>query len=197
MNFLAHCLLGHPHDALVAGGVLGDFVKGPVPDTLPVDLQAGIRLHRRIDALSNRHPGIGVSVRRLDPDLRRVAPVLVDLIADHCLALSFDAYGPTSLETFQTDAYNAIGRYEAWFNPSAKRFYRRMKEANLLARYRDREVILRAMRYVLERLRHEHVMDRLALVFDDLDALQADFDEYFPDLMERAAGWKSENFLVG
>ena len=38
MNFLAHCVLGHPDEALMAGGYLGDFVKGPVPSDLPVDL---------------------------------------------------------------------------------------------------------------------------------------------------------------
>ena len=93
VNFLAHCLLGHPHEALMAGGFIGDFVKGPVPETLPPELQAGVRLHRRVDAVSNRLPGIRTSVGRLDPELRRVGPVLLDILGDHCLATRWDRHG--------------------------------------------------------------------------------------------------------
>ena len=68
MNFLAHCLIGaraREDDAgLIAGGFLGDFIKGPVPASMPPALQAGVRLHRRIDAYSNQQPDLLRSAHR-------------------------------------------------------------------------------------------------------------------------------------
>ncbi|MEM8767504.1 MAG: hypothetical protein AAGE43_08685 [Pseudomonadota bacterium] len=65
MNFLAHCLIGHEAAAgtdraspLLAGGFLGDFIKGRVPEAMPGDLALGVRLHRRVDAFSNQQPAI-------------------------------------------------------------------------------------------------------------------------------------------
>ena len=38
---------------LLAGAILADFGKGPIDSKWPLELQAGIRLHRRIDAFTN------------------------------------------------------------------------------------------------------------------------------------------------
>ena len=193
MNFLAHCLLAHPDDELIAGGFLGDFVKGPVPNDLPEGLQDGIRLHRRIDAISNRDPHIAVSVGRLGPELRRVAPVLVDILADHCLATSFDQYAEDRLEDFCEKTYGVISRYEAWLTPSAIRFFEHMSRTDLLGRYRDPAVIVRAMLHVLERLGFERHADQLPeLVNGDLEGLRTDFAGYFPTLREAVEDWKDE-----
>ena len=40
MNFLAHALLAGESPALVVGGVVGDWIKGPLPAGLPVRLEA-------------------------------------------------------------------------------------------------------------------------------------------------------------
>ncbi len=40
MNFLAHALLAGDADADRVGGVIGDFVKGPLPAGLPPPLAA-------------------------------------------------------------------------------------------------------------------------------------------------------------
>ena len=193
MNFLAHCLLGHPHTGLMAGGFIGDFVKGPVPETLPEELRAGIRLHRRVDAVSNRLPGIAVSVRRLDPELRRVAPVLLDILADHCLATHWEHHGHGDLAAFAAASYGAIDAYAIHLPPHGKRFFRRMREIDLFVRYREPETALRAMGYILERLRHEHLAPKLdPIVRDALPALMQDFDVYFPELKTAVASWKEE-----
>lgn len=193
MNFLAHCLLGHPHEALMAGGFIGDFVKGPVPDTLPAELQAGVRLHRRVDAVSNRLPGIRTSIQRLDPELRRVAPVLLDILADHCLAMRWDRHGHGDLKAFSGSAYRAIDGYASHLPASGRRFFRRMREVDLFVRYLEPETPLRAMEYVLERLRHAHLAPKLDhLVGVGLPSLMDDFDGYFPELRSAVVDWKEE-----
>lgn len=177
----------------MAGGFIGDFVKGPVPDSLPQALQRGIRLHRRIDAVSNRLPGIATSIRRLDPKLRRVAPVLLDIVADHCLATRWDRHGHDELETFAATAYAAIDAYSDYLPPAGGRFFQRMRTTNLFALYRQPHTVVRAMTYVLQRLRHEHLVDELEfIVGEGLPALMDDFDDYFPDLKAAVTAWKAE-----
>lgn len=194
MNFLAHCTLAHPETALVAGGFIGDFIKGPVSDKLPEPLQAGIRLHRRIDAVSNRLPGLAGSVRRLDPKLRRAAPVLLDVVADHCLALRWDRHGHGDLTTFAALAYDAIGEFEQFLPEQGRSYFRRFRDADVLARYREPRTVLRAMNYILERLRLAHLAPELdAVVGAQLPVLMDDFEEYFPELRAVVAAWKEEN----
>ncbi|MDE0661635.1 MAG: ACP phosphodiesterase [Gammaproteobacteria bacterium] len=183
MNFLAHCLLAHPGEGLVAGGVLGDFVKGSIPESFPVELRAGVRLHRRIDSFSNRLPAMKKSAARFPRPLRRVAPVLLDIVADHCLALSWPRHGIGDLKNFTARAYAAVGRYRDWIPARGSEFVRRMIETDLLARYNDPAVALRAMEHVLTRLRMRHLGPGLAEAFDDsFAALADDFDAYYPEL---------------
>lgn len=184
MNFLAHCVLANPGEGFIAGGVLGDFVKGNIPDSLPVELRAGVRLHRRIDSYSNRLPAMKASANRFPPALRRVAPVLLDIVADHCLALSWPRYGVGDLREFTDRAYAAVGRYRDWVPAHGRTFVQRMTETDLLARYTDLAVVHRAMDHVLHRLKVDHLGPGLATVLDDsLSTLSRDFDVYYPQLV--------------
>lgn len=181
MNFLAHCLLAQPGAGFMAGGVLGDFVKGPIPASLPTELRAGIRLHRRIDSYSNRLAEMKVSVARFDPALRRVAPVLLDIVADHCLALTWPRFSNEGLNVFTARVYRAIGEYGEHIPARGRNFVARMVDIDLLGRYDDPTVIERAMVHVLERLRVPHLRGRLDGVLEaDLPAFIGDFHVYYP-----------------
>lgn len=195
MNFLAHCLiperaLDDTHPDLIAGGFLGDFVKGPVPDTLPEMLALGVRLHRRIDAYSNQHPGIRVSCERFPGGLRRFAPIFVDVVADHLLARHWLNFHPDPLETFTAQAYAAIRPHFTRLPATGQQFFTYMSDADLLARYREPAAMHRALRSITERLRREELNPALGVAVDThLDGLEADFLEYFPDLVRHAANW--------
>ena len=198
MNFLAHCLIaakasdahGVDAQALVAGGFLGDFVKGPVPDTLPVPLALGVRLHRRIDAYSNVHPGIRQSCARFPAELRRIAPVLVDVIADHLLATEWARHHETDLKSFTRRTYRQIAASEDALPDNGRRFFHFMRENDLLAGYEHWPVASRSLRSLTRRLRREALdplMDRV--VPELLDGLREDFREYFPDMTTHARDW--------
>ena len=188
VNFLAHCLLAQPGAGYMAGGVLGDFVKGSIPQSLPRDLRAGIRLHRRIDSYSNHLPEMKASVARFDPALRRAAPVLLDIVADHCLTLTWGCYADQDLAAFTARVYAAIETYRDRIPARGRDFVLRMVGTDLLARYGDPQVIERAMAQVLARLRLDHLRDRLQPALEaDLPAFIDDFRVYFPLLRAFAA----------
>ena len=188
MNFLAHCLLAWPGQGWIAGGVLGDFVKGRVPEALPAELQAGIRLHRRIDSFANRLADMKPSIARFDAELRRAAPVLLDIVADHCLALHWHRCSSVSLPELTAEVYGALRRFDARVPDKAKPFVTRMIETDLLGRYGEPAVRDRALHYVLCRLRLTHLGPALArLLADQLPAFVEDFHGYFPKLQAFAA----------
>ena len=187
MNFLAHCLLASPGEGWIAGGVLGDFVKGPIPEDLPPALRAGIWLHRRIDTFSNALPPLRHGFARFHPRLRRPAPVLLDIVADHCLALGWRRYCEEELPAFAAKAYAACHRHDAWAPARARRFVDHMATRDLLAAYRDADVIRRAMHHVLQRLRMAHLAPLADAALDrDLPGFVDDFERYFPALADFA-----------
>lgn len=198
MNFLAHCLIAaqaRPGDpgltaSLVAGGVLGDFVKGRVPQDWPLPLQAGIRLHRRIDAYSNGLAGIRASCNRFPSALRRLAPVFVDIIADHCLALDWRFRHDEPLEQFSQQCYAALTPHAHRLDRSARRYLDWLVEEDLLAGYRGRAAMERGLLSVTRRLRREHLnAPLLQFVSTALPDLNADFRGYFPHLVAHGRAW--------
>lgn len=188
MNFLAHCVLadnvGAGSGGLV-GGVLGDFVKGPVDSSLPRDIALGVRLHRRVDALSNRLPGILDSIRRFPPPHRRYAPIYVDILADHLLARSFDSHSQMPLRAFSEHCYAALAAERARFPDSALRFVDWMTENDLFGRYTELDAALEALASLSRRMRRPPDQTGLdAVISGLLPALEDDFTSYFPALRQ-------------
>lgn len=195
MNFLAHCLIPDraidpTHPDLIAGGFLGDFVKGPVPDSLPPALADGVRLHRRIDAYSNQHPLIRRSCERFPAELRRFAPIFVDVVADHLLARHWLRYHPRPLPAFTASAYAAIEAHLQHLPPAGQRFFDYVQERDLLAEYRDTDAMQRGLRSITRRLDRQALDAAVAqAVARNLAGLERDFLDYFPDLVRHASAW--------
>ena len=69
MNFLAHAFLAGAKETDQVGGLIGDFVKGPLPAGLPPDLASGVALHRAIDSFADvcGRTGAGTAAQREAP----------------------------------------------------------------------------------------------------------------------------------
>ena len=171
------------NDGYLAGAVLGDVIKGPIPQSLPPALRAGVYLHRRIDSFSNRQGDMKVSVLRFHPSLRRPAPILLDILADHCLSLTWACHATEPVRDFTMRIYAALARHDRHVSEAGRPFVDRMIETDLLGRYGDPEVIERAMAHVLDRLDFGHLREHLAVALTtDLPMFLDDFGRYFPAL---------------
>jgi acyl carrier protein phosphodiesterase len=201
MNFLAHCTLAHDaaltwqcdsaeRQGLLAGAIIGDFVKGRLPEHWPAPLLAGARLHRKVDALSNINPGIRNNCDRYPAHLRRFAPIFVDILADHCLTLGWHRYYDMTVQTFSADCYAAIARYESFMSDDALRFFTYMRDADLLANYDEWTHIARGFKSVLRRLRREHWFDEVeATSMAIVPGAHTDFEIYYPQLRAAWSSW--------
>ena len=203
MNFLAHCALADEasdlwqvdtkqHQGLLAGAVIADFTKGRINPLWPDALQAGIRLHRRIDAVSNQHPGIRTSCQRFPQSLRRFAPIFIDILADHYLSLSWQDYTKEDLGTFTPRCYQAITEYQQYLPQQGQSFVTYMRETNLLGRYHDWATIERALLFSLKHLGREELGDDALLAAQQIAAAAAkDFPGYYTDFRQQLGNWSS------
>lgn len=191
MNYLAHLHLGGPAPAQLLGSLYGDFVKGPLGGRFSADIEAAIRLHRRIDAFTDSHPAVLAARARFPAERRRTSGILLDLFFDHCLARAWDDYASESLPQFTNRVYRVLTATPELPGQLA-RIAPRMAAQDWLGSYRDFATLPRvvnAMRHHLSRPQLlEGAEDELARLYD---ALWADFREFYPQLMRFADGQRN------
>jgi len=152
MNYLVHLYLAGPDPELQLGGLMGDFVKGPLDDHYPPGIVAGLRLHRRIDSLAAVSPHCRASRQRLHPRFGHTRAVLVDIFYDHFLAVHWHEFHPLPLSTFTADIYRLLRDHRELLPAGLAVIAPRMAEHDWLTSYRDRASVDIALKRIATRL---------------------------------------------
>jgi len=184
MNFLAHFHLAWPEAGLVAGGLEGDFHKGVLPGTLPTQLQAGVSLHRAIDAYTDNHPVVASLREQFPPGLRRYAGILIDLCFDHCLARQWDVYCEVSRPAFAQEVYQILRNHSELMSDKAALMATRLQQYDVLNRYQEWDTIVGTAQRIGQRLTRANPLaetDRLMRPL--LPELERGFAVFYPDLL--------------
>ena len=202
MNFLAHCALAadasetwnvdaHYRRGLLAGAIIADFCKGRVNTQWPRPLQGGIRLHRRIDAVSNQHAAIRNSCQLYPKELRRYAPIFVDILADYHLSHRWQDYYAEPIHSFALQCYSAVASYRNYLPEHGHKVAAYMQDSDLLSRYHDWTTIESAIRSSLRRLRRIDLTD-VALSSSQVIVTQSadDFALYYEEFQGQLVAWR-------
>lgn len=194
MNYLAHLLLSGPDPDWQLGGLLGDFVKGPLKGERPEPIENGIRLHRRIDLLSDQHPAYLSALARLGPQWRRLGGIALDIWFDHLLACHWHQWSPAPLETFVDTCWSNFRQRQQWIPENAQAFIQRAEQFKLLPGYREVDVIQRTLERVGQRLRRpQPLVDMLPLLQADRISLEREFHALLTDLSQQAALFRQDH----
>lgn len=178
MNYLAHFHLAQAEPALIAGALLGDYVKGPLRGTLPTDVERGIKLHRKIDAFTDNY-ALTQRLHTLFPaEYRRCSGIMLDVYFDHLLACNWHSYEQTSLADFSGRVQANLAGYEQLFPPAAKRFQQRLAQHDLLSRYAQAATVDKTLQHISTKLR---APNPLANAMQYLAARHADLESEFAD----------------
>lgn len=193
MNYLAHLYLAGGNEALMLGGLLGDFVRGRrVLRTFPPEIASGIGLHRKIDSFTDRSREVRELKRRFPKPFRRFAGIVIDLGFDHELARRWDDFSEVSLEDFDREVRHILARHRDLVPDGLERFMRYADRRGLFAAYRNEEEMLHSLRGIGTRLTRPNPLHRTAEVWP---ALRGDwreaFELFFPRLQKSVAGWRS------
>lgn len=101
MNFLAHLHLASLANSSLYGNILADFVRGNPQGNYSDKVIDGIFMHRRVDVMTDRLPQVLEAKRFFREKFRRVAPITLDVVWDHFLALHWQELEPAiSLQAF-------------------------------------------------------------------------------------------------
>lgn len=193
MNYLAHALLAGADPDHRLGGLLGDFVKGPLvpaPAGLAPAVVQGIVLHRRIDSFADAHPAFQRSRQRISAARRRYSGIIVDLFYDHFLAVHWARYSEEPLEAFTAGVYALLAE-----RPLPERLAQilpRMRADDWLAGYRELAAVGRELDRIGEhRLRRSNSLggagSELALGYRDFEG---DCLAFLPAALAFAEGWR-------
>ena len=191
VNHLAHALLAGDDDDLRLGGMLGDFVHGPLHGVaLPPRVIDGIRLHRAIDVYTDAHPVVLAAKALLPSPYRRYAGILLDMWFDHCLARDFPRWSTQPLRGYSDALRALLWRQDALLPPALQRFRGYMERHGLPAGYTDDAVLGEALAGIGQRLSRANPLDSAMPVLLEREAeLQGCFEVFFPELRGFAREW--------
>ncbi|SDK55180.1 ACP phosphodiesterase [Pseudomonas indica] len=182
MNYLAHLHLGGDAPATLLGSLYGDFVKGPLDGRWPADIEAGIRLHRRIDAFTDAHPLIERAKARFPQERRRLAGILLDVFFDHCLARDWNQFSDEPLDRFTARVYRLLAG-EARLPERLALIAPRMAAQDWLGSYREFAVLEQVIAGMGRRLsRPQLLAGGMAMLERLYEPLSEDFQRFYPEL---------------
>lgn len=190
MNFLAHALLAGDDPALIVGGVVGDWIKGPLPGPLPADLARGVALHRAIDSHAETNPAFCRSRNRVSPVRRRYAGVLVDIFYDHLLAGEWASHHPTPLAPYCASIYGHVAGRLHELPPTAHHALQLMASEDWLHSYSNIDSIADVLQRMSRRARQPNPLAGGEAEFlADSAGFAADFGTWLGDARKLVAGW--------
>jgi acyl carrier protein phosphodiesterase len=188
MNYLAHAYLSFNHPQVLVGNMISDYVKGRAQFEYERLVQAGIQLHRRIDAFTDDHPATRAAMEIFRPYYRLYSGPIVDVLYDHYLsndAAVFNEQNP--LGSFAQHIYAVL---EAQADVLPQRFLVMlpyMKAQDWLFNYQYRLGIERSLRGLVRRSAYmsDH-QPAFALFNEHYVALQGYYDTFFKDVKNYA-----------
>jgi len=184
LNYLAHFHLADQIGSSLAGNYLGDFVRGRALDDWPESVEAGIRLHRRIDAFTDSHPEVLEAMRLMSPVRRRVAGIIVDVAFDHFLTRHWERFDDRPLSVFAAYVYRTLEAQAGMMPVYARSRFERMRDHDWLVSYRELEVVSRVLDAIASRLsRRTPLYGAGEEVIHHYEALEARFLEFYPQLL--------------
>lgn len=224
MNYLAHAVLAGPDPLLRLGGLMGDFIKGPLPPgtagiasaaPLPERLVLGLRLHRAIDAYAETHPAFRASRARVSPERRRVAGIMVDLFYDHFLARGWAAWpaapgfasfghnidvapAGNDLAAYCAATYALFDAHAALLPPRLAEVAPLMAAHDWLGSYAETATIALALDRMAARRfsRPTPLTGGGAELLADYEGYAADFRAFFTDALDFARQWRQREGLA-
>ena len=183
MNFLAHLWITHRAGLPLAGAILGDVLRGPLPPAMPEPLARSVLLHRQVDAHTDRHPRVVAARAGFQQGARRYSGILLDLLYDHVLAQDWAAHAALPLAQFADHAAREVGRDHAWFEHAGDSAPEPERFSALLQSYATAPGIQRAIERTARRMRQPDGLIGAAVGWPSrMDTLRADLPPLLADL---------------
>ena len=194
MNFLAHIFLSGHQPHLIVGNFLADYIKNKEVALLPRPVQEGIRMHRKIDAFTDLHPMVRLSVQRLRPAHGKFAPVVLDICYDFVLVKNWKRYTDEDIHDFTRYVYAVLTEHIFLMPNYLQERLPRMIADDWLVKYGTEA----GLRFTFERMKlrtkypryFAGAVDNFLKNYNDFEK---EFNSFFPDLMAAVSDWEERS----
>ena len=187
MNFLAHLYLSGNDCEIRLGNFIGDYVKGKKFEKYPAKVQTGIKFHRAIDNLTDRHSSTKICNEILKPELGRYSGVVTDVLFDHILAKNWSKYSHRDLRNFTRTFYLQMLQNYTTLPHDVRRFLPFMIQSNRLYSYKSPEGIHRALEIMSNNSSLPNKTDYIIMQLQShIDIYSTHFDIVLTDLVDMA-----------
>lgn len=194
MNFLAHIYLSGNDDDLTIGNFIADAVKGKKYLDYPEGIKNGIILHRAIDYYTDTHPVVRKSISRLFKTYGHYSGIIIDILYDHYLAVSWKKFSPVPLEEYSLSFYRLLQENLEILPKPTQLFIPYMIRDNWLLSYSTVEGISKILEQMNERTKRKSKMHLAVKEFElHYKDFQEEFHLFFKDL-EKFSAQKIKSF---
>lgn len=190
MNFLAHIFLSDHHPHLVVGNFLADYLKNKEVALLPRPIQEGIRMHRKIDAFTDKHPVVHQGVLRLRRKHGKFAPVVLDICYDYILVKNWSRYSAVAIHDFTKEMYAILEDHISIMPSFLQQHLPKMIADDWLVKYGTEP----GLRFTFSRMEKrtkfpEYFKGAVDHFFEDYELYEQEFNVFFPDLLHAVRNW--------
>ncbi|OAT25705.1 ACP phosphodiesterase [Proteus myxofaciens] len=188
MNYLAHLHLAFRAKSSILGNMMADYVKGDPHSRYSDIIVDGIRMHRRIDVLTDTHPLVKEARLLFPEQYRRVAPITLDVFWDHFLSLNWSKFEPNiPLTDFVTKTRNII-EPDLWQTPEKfQELNEYLWSQSWLIRYADKAYIAQTLKAMARRRPRLSALEGSYITLEThYDELSHIFWHFYPELLNRA-----------
>jgi len=183
MNYLAHLLFAQPSSESRIGNLLGDFYHGTKLEQLNPAIAAGLYNHRAVDWFTDHHPQVRAARLWFSPQMRRFAPIALDMLFDFCLIKYWQHFFASDFSDYKGRLYQSLQKDLPQMPETMARTFRAVTEQDWFGNYAQLEGIQYSLRRMASRGRFTA---RYAAIADELPVLQTDtealFLSFFPQL---------------
>jgi len=185
MNYLAHLLLAQPTSHSRIGNLLGDFFHGTRLELLSPAMAAALYNHRAVDWFTDRHPEVRAARLLFSPQMRRFAPIALDMLFDFCLIKHWRRFYDSDFTDYKQQLYLNLQHDLPQMPEAMARTFKAVTEQDWFGNYAQLEGIQQALRRMASRGRFTA---RYAAVADELPQLQTSTEQvflsFFPQLQQ-------------
>lgn len=187
MNYLAHIYLSEDHIEYQLGNLLADPLKGKAwPECSSLFLE-GMQMHKEIDKFTDKHALFKRSKARLG-HRGYLRGVVIDVVYDYMLCKNWDDYNQIALPTFINRFHQAANLQIQNYPEKPKKFISKLIKHRALSAYSSVEGLGLTFQRIDKRLSKrikakESMKDYMDTVIVQLDKIEDDFNEFFPNLV--------------
>lgn len=186
MNYIAHIHLGVHTRTSLLGNFLGDFVKGPNFSWLPLPLQLGVKLHRKVDQYTDAYSEVIDLKRQFPASLRRMSGVVLDIYFDHLLLNHWLCFSEQSSTACLAAFYQELEHTEVFIPGRFDGVRDSLLKHRWLAKYKHPSTCLSAFLSIEKRLRDKVVFAEQSMLHIERNhyAIEQVFLNFYPQLQD-------------